>query len=248
MAPADPDAPDRPARRRPATRMGRPTLTRERVGEAALDLAGREGFPAVTMRRLATELGVTVRALYRYVADRQDVVDLAAQRYTAGFPDHPPPGDDWRERLAGTCQAFRAYYRRYPRALTVALDEVVTPTGIDAKRITTTEGTLSFLCGIGLTLPDALAIRGQMLLDVFAFALLIDHRYDLAPAEARATIGQAVPTAWLDARPDLDVPLTRAAAAVDLGGPDAMFAQVVEHLVAAVEHRLRHPTPEADDG
>ncbi|MYV59771.1 TetR family transcriptional regulator, partial [Streptomyces sp. SID4931] len=65
------------SRRRPATRKGRPVLTRESIAAKALEMAGAQGFASLTMRALATELGVTVRALYNYVEDRQDVVHLA---------------------------------------------------------------------------------------------------------------------------------------------------------------------------
>lgn len=43
-------------------------LTRERVLEAAVALADREGLPALTMRRLASELGVEAMSLYHHLS------------------------------------------------------------------------------------------------------------------------------------------------------------------------------------
>ena len=67
------------SRRRPTHRKGRPTLTRASVGEAALDFLGRHGPENLTMRSLAAELGVSPRALYNYVADRRDLITVAAE-------------------------------------------------------------------------------------------------------------------------------------------------------------------------
>jgi AcrR family transcriptional regulator len=50
-------------------------MTRERVVRAALDLADREGLDAVTMHRLAKELGVGTMTLYTYVDGKGDLLD-----------------------------------------------------------------------------------------------------------------------------------------------------------------------------
>jgi AcrR family transcriptional regulator len=53
-------------------------LRREQVIEATRDLAEADGWPAVTMRRLARELGVTQPVLYSAFAGRQALVDAVA--------------------------------------------------------------------------------------------------------------------------------------------------------------------------
>jgi AcrR family transcriptional regulator len=52
------------------------TLTRDRIVRAAVTLADAEGPAAVTMRRIAMELGVGVMSLYWYVADKEQLLDL----------------------------------------------------------------------------------------------------------------------------------------------------------------------------
>ncbi|MGH8968035.1 MAG: TetR/AcrR family transcriptional regulator, partial [Actinomycetes bacterium] len=125
---------DRPRRRRPTTRKGRPTLTADLIAEGMLELAGRMGFHAVTMRVLAEHLGVTVRALYNYVEDRQEIVDRAANLFIARRPAPELDPRDWERSLADYSQSLRTVYRRHPRALLVSLDEqirdpAVHPTG-----------------------------------------------------------------------------------------------------------------------
>ncbi|MFE7601767.1 TetR/AcrR family transcriptional regulator [Streptomyces sp. NPDC057494] len=56
-----------------AARRGR--LTRERVLRAALTVADAEGLAALSMRRVAVELGVETMALYRYTASKDDLLD-----------------------------------------------------------------------------------------------------------------------------------------------------------------------------
>ena len=52
--------------------LTRPTLSRERIVETAIDFVDRHGLAALTMRRLGEELGVEAMSLYRYVNGRRD--------------------------------------------------------------------------------------------------------------------------------------------------------------------------------
>jgi len=63
------------ARPRAASNPERPALTRERIVGAALELVDRDGLERLSMRRLATELGVEAMSLYHHVADKSDLYD-----------------------------------------------------------------------------------------------------------------------------------------------------------------------------
>ncbi len=52
-----------------------PSGVRERILDAALELMGRQGASATSMRRLATESGVQVAAIYHYFASKGDIYD-----------------------------------------------------------------------------------------------------------------------------------------------------------------------------
>ena len=81
--------------------IGRPGLTRESVVARALEIGNAEGLEAVSLRRLAQELGVTPMALYRHVRDKQDLVNAMTEAVlegidaTVGFR----PGMTWSERI-----------------------------------------------------------------------------------------------------------------------------------------------------
>lgn len=88
-------------------------LDRPAVLRAALALADAEGVEAVTMRRLATALGVTPMALYNHVRSRTDLLDGVAD-LVAGAIEAPPRSLPWDGRLRVLLRATRAVCLRHP--------------------------------------------------------------------------------------------------------------------------------------
>ena len=137
-------------RGRPARDAGI-ALSRGLIARKALDIAGSEGFPALTTHRLARALDVTPRALYNHVRDRQDVVDAVAALMMQEIPvPHLDPAH-WRDSLRAACREARDAYRRFPRALLIVLDETLTPAGVDPNRVVLAERMLGFFVDIGLS-------------------------------------------------------------------------------------------------
>lgn len=87
--------------RKPAPSREPPGLTREVVVARALEIGTAEGLEAVSLRRIAQELGVTPMALYRHVRDKQDLINamtdavLEGMDATIGFR----PEMTWSERM-----------------------------------------------------------------------------------------------------------------------------------------------------
>lgn len=75
-----------------------PAYTRDQVLAAAVTVADAEGLEAVTMRRIATEIGAGAMSLYTYVPDREHLIDLMVDR-VAGEPAPPAVTGDWRADL-----------------------------------------------------------------------------------------------------------------------------------------------------
>ncbi|MFD2395957.1 TetR family transcriptional regulator [Prauserella oleivorans] len=59
-----------------ASRGPKPKLSLERIVTTAIDIADREGIDALSMQRLAAELGYTTMSLYRYVPSKEDLLEL----------------------------------------------------------------------------------------------------------------------------------------------------------------------------
>lgn len=96
----------------------RGTLSRRMILRTALRLIDAEGMDALTMRRLATELGVFPTALYHHVENKgallRGVVELALAEVALAGEDGLA-GRDWRQRLRTLAHAFRRLARAHPR-------------------------------------------------------------------------------------------------------------------------------------
>ena len=81
----------------------RTPLNRDRVLRAAVALADEVGFESLSMRRLAEELGVVPMALYKHVANKEELLDGMVANLI-GEIDPPVPDADWEGRspAAGT--------------------------------------------------------------------------------------------------------------------------------------------------
>ncbi|WP_345708981.1 TetR/AcrR family transcriptional regulator [Kitasatospora paranensis] len=112
-------------------------------------VADAEGLAAVSMRRVAAELGVATMSLYRHVADKDDLLvrmmDAVFARWT--FPADPPDG--WRERLTLAGRMLWEVFRHHPwlaPALSVTRPQAV------AGALPFTEWVITALEGRGLDL------------------------------------------------------------------------------------------------
>ncbi|GAA0316641.1 TetR/AcrR family transcriptional regulator C-terminal domain-containing protein [Streptomyces polychromogenes] len=117
-------APSRPARAaaRPAGAAARPQgpsdgtapLALGRIVATAVAVADAEGLAAVSMRRVAADLGVAPMSLYRHVADKDDLLTRMMDGVMARhpLPAEPPPG--WREAVELAAHRLWELFRRHP--------------------------------------------------------------------------------------------------------------------------------------
>jgi len=98
-----------------------PIISREAVIEAGLDLALREGVEALSIRKLAAALGVTPRALYRHVRNKQDIVVGVIDRVVshARVTDHAVPRTQWKDWLRATFGAMHRTLVEQPGVIPV---------------------------------------------------------------------------------------------------------------------------------
>ena len=90
-----------------------PAHTRDQVVAAAIRLADAEGLAAVTMRRIATEIGAGAMSLYTYVPDKDHLLDLMVDRVGEEFAPVEITGD-WRADLVAIAAAQRALMLTHP--------------------------------------------------------------------------------------------------------------------------------------
>ncbi|MDX3523172.1 TetR/AcrR family transcriptional regulator [Streptomyces scabiei] len=131
------------------SRGPKPGLTLDRIVEAAIRVADTEGLHAVSMRRVATELGTGTMSLYRYLPGKGELLDLMLDRVQR--PSEDPAGDGgWRSALEALGRRTLQHYRRHPWLLQVNQSRpVLGPSALDGM-----EKVLSGITSMGLTDPE----------------------------------------------------------------------------------------------
>ncbi|MER5319846.1 TetR/AcrR family transcriptional regulator C-terminal domain-containing protein [Streptosporangium roseum] len=123
----------------------RQTLSPQRIAAAAAAVADAEGLEAITMRRLASELGVAPMAPYRYVAGKDDVLELMVDHVYADL--RLPDGLGWRETMRALALGTRELVLRH---LWLAQLSPQARLSLTPNRMTVAEQALSALDGLGL--------------------------------------------------------------------------------------------------
>lgn len=109
----------------------RPGLSVNRIVAAAIKIAASEGLAAVSMSRVAGELGAGAMSLYRYVATKDELLALMVDT-AHGQPPAGSEGDEgWRAGLSRWAWAEHEAYRRHPWALRVPISgPPITPNAV----------------------------------------------------------------------------------------------------------------------
>lgn len=90
---------EHPAAPRGGARGPRAKVTTSQAVDAAIGLADAEGLEALTVRRLAADLGISAMALYTHVGSRDDLLVLMADTVRARTDRAPYPSGAWRDRV-----------------------------------------------------------------------------------------------------------------------------------------------------
>ena len=116
-----------PERRPPRAEWG--TLTRDAVTTAALDILASDGLAALSIRSVATRLGVSPMALYRHVGNKDDLLDEVVDRLFADRWRPTVPERSWQRWIVDAADRLRQFLVDEPAALHVYLRHpVVSPT------------------------------------------------------------------------------------------------------------------------
>jgi TetR/AcrR family tetracycline transcriptional repressor len=150
--------------------MGRQTLSRERVLDAALRLADQNGLAGLSMRKLASELGVEAMSLYNHVKNKGDLLDGIAARVFEGIP-LPDPALPWEDRLRALGHATFAAFNAHPVVAQALAADQAKPLSRGALRLI--DAILGALLDAGLS--EYFAARGyRSMLGMVFGAVLVD--------------------------------------------------------------------------
>jgi TetR/AcrR family tetracycline transcriptional repressor len=200
------------------------------VGQA-LTLADTEGLDAVTIRRLAEQLGVTPMALYWHVKNKDELLTAMADALLAEVTPQRDLGHPWHLQLRAMVTALLGVMRAHPCAPAL----LATADKVQAENFTrATDTALDLLGKAGFSLQEGFLIATQLLHDVIG---LVDRQAICAPGD---TDGQKVELhrrhrLAMRALPVEEYPRVVAYATSDDLDPDAYFEFGVDLLMAGVE-------------
>jgi len=108
-------------RERP-TKGPKRALTLDGIVAAGIKVAVTEGLPAVSMARVATEIGASTMSLYRYVASKDELLSLMVDAAYGDPPETDPRAHGWRDGLNFFARAEREALARHPWIVLVPID------------------------------------------------------------------------------------------------------------------------------
>ncbi|MFI6813469.1 TetR/AcrR family transcriptional regulator [Nonomuraea sp. NPDC050328] len=147
----------------------RPQLSRERVIEAAVAVADERGVTAVSMRNVATQLGVEAMSLYHHVANKDAILDGIVDAVFAEI-ELPDPELDWRTAMRRRAGSARETLARHSWAL-----------GLMESRRTTGPATLRHHdavlgCLRGAGFSTAGAVHAVSVIDSYVYGFTLQER------------------------------------------------------------------------
>ena len=98
-----PEPPWSSRREKPPARV---PITREAITEAALRVIDADGLDALSMRRLAEELGCQASALYGHVSGKSEVLSLVLDRVASEIEIPDPDPERWQEQIKDVARAI----------------------------------------------------------------------------------------------------------------------------------------------
>lgn len=212
--------PDRPRRGR------RPAYSREAITAAAVALADAEGLEAVTMRKVAAQVGAGVMSLYSYAPDKETLLNLMVDHVSGELPTADTLTGDWRADLKAVAHLQRALMLRHPW-LPAALSTHRTPG----------PHTLAFL-ERALTALRPTGLDGAAKLEIFAqlTAFVAGHAaHEIAQAAASRSPDRAAAEARYLAAVAADGHHPELAEALSAPGrplaPEAIFTRFLNRLI-----------------
>jgi AcrR family transcriptional regulator len=162
---------------RPEPGARRPRFTRDDIARAALHIADGEGFDALSMRRLASELDAGTMTLYHYVRTKDELLVLLLDAVMAELivPDGELPAD-WRAALMTIARRSRDALTRHPWTLDIREDPAPGPNGVRHF-----DQSMQAVAGLDVPLADRVELITAV--DEYVFGHCLFERQNEAAAE-----------------------------------------------------------------
>ncbi len=179
-------------RRERGRRGPRPGLSADTIVAAAIALADAEGLEAVSMGRVAAELGFTTMSLYRYVTSKDELLQLMWNASAAGAGQLVLEGDGWRPRLRMWALIQREMIDRHPWITQMPM--AAPP--VAPNSLLFVERGLETLDGTGLADTDKLRVLGLLSSYTLSEARMANDAARAAQSAARTAAAAEPAAPW----------------------------------------------------
>lgn len=225
----------------------KPGLSLERIVEAAVRVAASEGLAAVSMSRVAADLGVGTMSLYRYVGAKDELLVLMSEKAFDAAPPPIAPDDGWREGL--TRWAWRLF--EVMRANSWVLRMPITGPPATPNQLAWMESGLTALRECGLT--ESAKISVMLLLTGFVrseatVSTEIGHAYAAKGAteqEGAAAYGQLIARLITPERYPAIAAAMAAGVSTEEDSPEIRFAFGLERVLDGIGCLITGRGPQA---
>jgi len=210
--------------------MATRTLNRDEIAATALDLVDRDGLEALSMRRLADELGVGTMTLYGYFRSKAELLDALMDASLGTGDGELPDSGTWRERIVTLSRAMRGWLESHPALVQIRMQQTMTR----PRQFVVTERIVGALLEAGLDRQEAARAFRVLFTYVFGFvAFSPTATADSARREVRSALAALPP----DDYPLLSSMTDEAAAAA---AGDDQFDYGLELILDGIEARAAH--------
>jgi AcrR family transcriptional regulator len=178
---------------RPEPTGRRAPRSRDDIAEAAVAVADADGLEAVSMRRVASELGLGTMSLYHYIRSKDELLDLMGDRIMGGqLVDDADLEGGWREALTAIAQATRRNFERHPWMGGAMSPRPSTIPGPNALRHV--DQSLAAVADLGLDVPAQMEIIAVV--DDYVIGFVVRS---LRVAEHEEGLDEDTVAAWMEA-------------------------------------------------
>jgi AcrR family transcriptional regulator len=156
-----------PKKQKPSNSAERKPLSHERILGAALALADKQGLEALSMRNLAAKLGVKAMSLYKYVANKDELLDGLVD-ILFGEIECPPETTPWREAMRLRAFSMRRVLLKHKWGSALIESRTASPSNAQLAHI---EYVLTCLKAAGFDLQHQ--YRAFVLLDSYIYGYVL---------------------------------------------------------------------------